>query len=318
MLELILLKNKGVDRSADGKVTHVGQKHVIDLEAGNKDGEGNETLVPPMFQKTQSAVNSPLTLDFPPEMYANFILQVSDKEGSDQTNTFSTPNLKLSNLHRDSSGAPKTSKRRRFATSDVVMDLGRNIFPSPTSKQQTPPTQTKSRGAREISTNPTQNPSSKSASKGKGLATASPLNKQNVRPKSVTIPRALKTMFKPPNDIHFTLTEAMLFAFIFGVDMDLCEPLVSMGDLKLWRLDFLSFVPGKEITEKVFTVYALRVTLTQKYYSCVTTWHLPSSFAEDVKFPRSTKEMLEIYKETWMHLTPALHYIYVPLREGKH
>ncbi|KAK7243793.1 hypothetical protein RIF29_38605 [Crotalaria pallida] len=44
------------------------------------------------------------------EMYANFILQVSDEEGSDCTNTFSTPNLKLSNLHRDSSGAPKSSK----------------------------------------------------------------------------------------------------------------------------------------------------------------------------------------------------------------
>ncbi|KAK7267948.1 hypothetical protein RIF29_20629 [Crotalaria pallida] len=245
----------------------------------------SSTLVPPMFQRTQSAVNSSPTLDFPPKMYANFILQVFDEEGSDRTNTFSTPNLKLSNLHQDSSGAPKSSKvssitlefvtpfsclllvfgnwsnyknfineqRRRFATSDVVMDLGRNIFPSPTSKQQTPLTQSKRRGAGEISTNSTPNQPATSASKGKGLATASTEIKQNIRTKSVTIPRALKTMFKPPADIHLTLTEAMLFAFIFGVDMDLC------------------------------------VTLTQKYYSCVTTWHLPPSFA-----------------------------IYVPLREGKH
>ncbi|KAK7266571.1 hypothetical protein RIF29_19220 [Crotalaria pallida] len=250
LLELILLKNKGVDRADVCKVTHDGEKDVINLEDGNKDVEGNVPLVHAMFQRTQTDVYSPPTLDFPPEMYANCILQVSDEDGSDRTNTFSTPNLKLSNLHWDSSGAPRTSKRRRFATNDVVIDLGRNIFPSPTSKQQTPSSQTKSRVVGEMPTNSTQNPSSKSASKGKGVATASTLIKQNVRPKSVTIPRALKTLFKPPADIHFTLTEAMLFAFIFGVDMDLCEPLVAMGDLKLWRLDFLSFAPGKEITEK--------------------------------------------------------------------
>ncbi|KAK7260134.1 hypothetical protein RIF29_25929 [Crotalaria pallida] len=68
----------------------------------------------------------------------------------------------------------------------------------------------------------------------------------------------------------------------------------------------------------VFTVYAMKVALTQKYYSSIKTWHLPPSFIEDLKCGKSITEMLDLYKNTWMNLTPDLKFIYVPIQEYSH
>ncbi|KAK7243427.1 hypothetical protein RIF29_38223 [Crotalaria pallida] len=88
--------------------------------------------------------------------------------------------------------------------------------------------------------NCTQFQSTPNASKGKAVNIGSLQNRNTPKQKSVSIPRVMKPMFKPPTDINFTLSKAMMFAFIFGEDMELCEPLV-------------------------FTAYAMKVALTQKY-----------------------------------------------------
>ncbi|KAK7259981.1 hypothetical protein RIF29_25640 [Crotalaria pallida] len=267
-------------------------------------------------------------IDFPPELTANFILQVSDEEGgSGHMNTMSTPNLKLGKLYGDS-GAPRSSKRRQNAMPDELGSMGKRLFPSPTSNRQTPMQRPpRSGGGQSSKSSQIQSPAF--VSKSNSVSNVSSQAKQNTRQRSVSIPRVMKTMFKAPGDINFNLSEAMMFAFIFGDDMDLCEPLVTMGDLRLWRLDFLNFVPGKEIkvtisskysnvSVQIFTVYAMKVALTQKYYSFVTTWHLAPSFAVDLKLGKNTSEMLEIYKDTWMHLSNDLRFIYVPIMEDDH
>ncbi|KAK7287167.1 hypothetical protein RIF29_00261 [Crotalaria pallida] len=316
LLELIVLKKKDV---VDGEKASVGDeaRNVINNDPIHNDSDLN----------VMGGHSSP-GIDFPPELTANFILQVSDEEGgSGHMNTMSTPNLKLGKLYGDS-GAPRSSKRRQNAMPDELGSMGKRLFPSPTSNRQTPMQRPpRSGGGQSSKSSQIQSPAF--ASKSNSVSNVSSQAKQNTRQRSVSIPRVMKTMFKAPGDINFNLSEAMMFAFIFGDDMDLCEPLVTMGDLRLWRLDFLNFVPGKEIkvtisskysnvSVQIFTVYAMKVALTQKYYSFVTTWHLPPSFAVDLKLGKNTSEMLEIYKDTSMHLSNDLRFIYVPIMEDDH
>ncbi|KAK7273771.1 hypothetical protein RIF29_14834 [Crotalaria pallida] len=97
--------------------------------------------------------------------------------------------------------------------------------------------------------------------------------------RGMTIPRVLKTMFKAPADVNFAPKEAQLFAYVFTEDLDITECLVNIEGTKAWRLDFLCFTPGRQISEKLLTLLTLKSTLRQKFYCCTVTWCLPPVFA---------------------------------------
>ncbi|KAK7268236.1 hypothetical protein RIF29_20931 [Crotalaria pallida] len=68
----------------------------------------------------------------------------------------------------------------------------------------------------------------------------------------------------------------------------------------------------------VFTAYAIKVALAQRYYASIKTWHLPPEFGEDLKYGKSIPDMIDTYKNTWMTYSPELKFIYVPLMEYNH
>ncbi|KAK7251506.1 hypothetical protein RIF29_34771 [Crotalaria pallida] len=143
-------------------------------------------------------------------------------------------------------------EKRQYVMSDEMNQLGKKLFHSLTTAQS-PSMQKSPRSGGGQPSSCTQFQSTPNTSKGKTVNIGLVQKRNTPRQKLVSIPRVMKPMFKPPTDMTMTLSEAMMFAFIFGEDMELCEPLV-------------------------LTAYAMKVALTQQYYSCVRTWHLPPSF----------------------------------------
>ncbi|KAK7258544.1 hypothetical protein RIF29_24124 [Crotalaria pallida] len=278
------------DVAPTSKNNNVGSatRQVIDLDADHVGPKDTGLFRARNQGKNDVGENSSPTFDIPPELTENFILQVSDDEGgTDLNNTMSTPNLKLANLYGDS-GATRSSNRRHHALDGEMVGLSKNLFSSPAKSNKKPPRPNVGQ-----TTKSTERSSPTTTGKGKAIMTGSSQNKPTHKQKSVTVPRVMKPMSKPPVDINLTLTEAKMFAFIFGEDLEPCEPIV-------------------------FVVYAMKVALTQKYYSCIKTWHLPPSFAEDLKYGKTITEMLDLYKNTWMNLTPDLKFIYVPIQQYGH
>ncbi|KAK7260379.1 hypothetical protein RIF29_26375 [Crotalaria pallida] len=134
----------------------------------------------------------------------------------------------------------------------------------------------------------------------------------------VTLPKVVKTLFRPTADMDLTLKETQVFAYIFAEGMDLNEVLLTMGDIFVTRKDFYCFVPGRPISAQMIRPVALKLSLMQQYYSRITTWCFPPDFAQEVLEEKDLEYMLEKYARRWTHAFDALKFIYVPIHENGH
>ncbi|KAF1888732.1 hypothetical protein Lal_00036774 [Lupinus albus] len=110
-------------------------------------------------------------------------------------------------------------------------------------------------GKRLFSTPPsTQKP----IKKGRGSTSISPTVKryckkimnQASKPKGHTIPKEVKSCFKPSPIMDLTWEESRISAYIFNEQLDLDEDLFMIGDETGSRREFLSLATGRDINDK--------------------------------------------------------------------
>ncbi|KAK7256364.1 hypothetical protein RIF29_29806 [Crotalaria pallida] len=98
--------------------------------------------------------------------------------------------------------------------------------------------------------------------------------------RGVTLPKPLKTAFRPTADMDLTTKEAQVFAYVFAEGMDINEVLLSMGDIFVTRQEFYCFVPGRPISAK-----------------------------EEVLEGKELDFMIEKYARRWIHASDGLKFL---------
>ncbi|KAF1884588.1 hypothetical protein Lal_00028469 [Lupinus albus] len=109
---------------------------------------------------------------------------------------------------------------------------------------------------------------------------------QTSKPKGHTIPKEVKSCFKPSPIMDLTWEESRISAYIFNEQLDLDEDLFMIGDETGSRREFLSLATGRDINDKV-----------------------------EVLLGKCEEHIITSYSNFWMPPSQELKYIYVSMVE---
>ncbi|XLT69027.1 hypothetical protein HN873_025466, partial [Arachis hypogaea] len=107
--------------------------------------------------------------------------------------------------------------------------------------------------------------------------------------------RNLNCSFKPPQDMRLSEDLVNMAMYIFAVDNDIAEDLVHIHDTTATREDLFCLVPGKQVSELVIKLMALKITSNISMTKLKNVWSLPPSFADDVTLHMEDHDLLEKY-----------------------
>ncbi|MED6168804.1 hypothetical protein PIB30_014926 [Stylosanthes scabra] len=103
--------------------------------------------------------------------------------------------------------------------------------------------------------------------------------------------------------------------YVFDRQADMSEELVGFGNCKITRQELMSLRPGNMPDDKIFEVFAKRLTLANERPEGPHFWTLPPSFADNVRMRTDSKQMIIDYKDNWMNPSKGLRYAYVPVKD---
>ncbi|KAF1861518.1 hypothetical protein Lal_00025868, partial [Lupinus albus] len=151
---------------------------------------------------------------------------------SDDDNVECRTSSKSKNPYQHSSGKGKSI----MEYNNQLPKIGKKLFNSPSSAEKP---------IKRIRGSPsTTSPGVKRFCK-KNLTQAS-------RPRGHTIPKEVKSCFRPNSSMDLTWEESRLSAYIFNDQLDLDEELFMIGDETGTRREFLSLASGRDINEKIY------------------------------------------------------------------
>ncbi|XLT29861.1 hypothetical protein HN873_061153, partial [Arachis hypogaea] len=125
--------------------------------------------------------------------------------------------------------------------------------------------------------------------------------------KNTSIPKNLNCSFKPPQDMRLSEDLVNMAMYIFAADNDIAEDLVHIHDTTATREDLFCLVPGKQVSELVIKLMALKITSNISMTKLKNVWSLPPSFADDVTLHMEDHDLLEKYAH-YMPLTRDLQF----------
>ncbi|XLU26751.1 hypothetical protein S245_062817, partial [Arachis hypogaea] len=89
----------------------------------------------------------------------------------------------------------------------------------------------------------------------------------------------LNCSFKPPQDMRLSEDLVNMAMYISAADNDIAEDLVHIHDTTANREDLFCLVPGKQVSELVIKLMALKITSNISMTKLRNVWSLPPSFA---------------------------------------
>ncbi|MED6213330.1 hypothetical protein PIB30_092065 [Stylosanthes scabra] len=90
---------------------------------------------------------------------------------------------------------------------------------------------------------------------------------------------------------------------------DNSEELVKMGKCVVMRHHLWTLNPGHMPHEKIFEMFAMRLTLASQRPEGTKFWCFPPSFADDYRRGHRFERLVRAYKEPWMPTSKLLKHV---------